>query len=83
MPNPQTLNNYQYALKNPLRYIDRNGLYEEDVHRDLTAVLAMAAGFDEQTANAVAASDQGVDDSYISARRFGKFSSIVSRDPKV
>jgi RHS repeat-associated protein len=67
LPNPQTLNKYQYALNNPLKYIDPSGLYEEDVHRDLTAVLAMAAGFDEETANAIAAADQGVDDNYSSA----------------
>jgi RHS repeat-associated protein len=67
LANPQTFNKYQYALNNPLRYIDRNGLYEEDVHRDLTAVLAMAAGFDELTANSIAAADQGVDDNYSSA----------------
>jgi len=62
--NPQTLNKYQYALNNPLRYVDRNGLYEEDVHRGLASVLAMAAGFDEKTANVISAADQGVDDNY-------------------
>jgi RHS repeat-associated protein len=51
--NPQTLNKYQYTRNNPLRYIDRNGLYEEDVHEGLTEVLAIGAGFDPETALAV------------------------------
>src|SRR6266481_1434272 len=61
--NPQTLNRYAYTLNNPLKYIDPNGLYEEEVHRDLTIVLARAAGFSETTATAIGAADQGVDDS--------------------
>jgi RHS repeat-associated protein len=60
--NPQTLNRYAYTLSNPLRFIDRNGLYEEDVHRNLTEVLALAVGFDARTAAAIASADQGVDD---------------------
>jgi RHS repeat-associated protein len=62
LANPQTLNKYQYCLNNPLRHIDRNGLYEEDVHRYLTYVLALAAGFNSFSAKAIAAADQGVDD---------------------
>lgn len=62
LSNPQTLNRYQYALNNPLRYVDRNGLYEEDVHRDLTFVLALAAGMGESVAARISAADQGVDD---------------------
>jgi RHS repeat-associated protein len=60
--NPQTLNRYAYTLNNPLRFVDRNGLYEEDVHRYLTEVLAMAVGFDATNAAAIARADQGVDD---------------------
>jgi|GEM_PF-752730 len=59
--NPQTFNRYAYTLNNPVRYVDRNGLYEEDVHRDLTTVLALAAGFDSNAAAAIGAADQGVD----------------------
>jgi RHS repeat-associated protein len=62
LSNPQTLNKYLYALNNPLRYIDRNGLYEEDVHRDLTNALALASGISQSIAARVAAADQGVDD---------------------
>jgi RHS repeat-associated protein len=60
--NPQTLNKYRYALNNPLRYIDRDGLYEIDVHKDLTAVLALAAGFSPEIATAIGAATQWVDD---------------------
>jgi RHS repeat-associated protein len=60
--NPQTFNKYRYALNNPLRYIDRDGLYEEDVHKDLTTVLALAAGFSRETATAIGAATQWVDD---------------------
>jgi RHS repeat-associated protein len=62
LTNPQTLNKYQYCLNNPLRYIDRRGLYEEDVHRDLTYVLALAAGFNSVSAREISNADQGVDD---------------------
>jgi hypothetical protein len=43
LTNPQTLNKYRYRLNNPLRYVDRNGLYEEDVHRDLTYSLCLGS----------------------------------------
>jgi RHS repeat-associated protein len=62
LTNPQTFNRYRYALNNPLHYIDRDGFYEEDVHRDLTAVLALAAGFSLDRANAIGAATQWVDD---------------------
>jgi hypothetical protein len=42
--------------------VDPTGLYEEDVHRSLTAVLALAVGFDASVANAIAAANQGIDD---------------------
>lgn len=60
--NPQTLNKYQYCLNNPLAKVDRDGRYEEDVHRDLTLALAMAAGFDPAAAAVIAGANQGVDD---------------------
>lgn len=59
---PQTLNKYRYALNNPMRFRDPNGKYEEDVHRDLTVVLALAAGFDRQLAGNIGGWDQRVDD---------------------
>jgi RHS repeat-associated protein len=62
LTNPQTFNRYTYALNNPLHYIDREGLYEEDVHRHLTATLALAAGFSRESALAIGAATQWVDE---------------------
>jgi RHS repeat-associated protein len=62
LSNPQSLNKYAYTLNNPLRYIDRNGLYEEDVHYHLTQALAEAAGFTQSQAAMIATSDQMTDE---------------------
>jgi len=61
LSNPQTINKYQYCLNNPLRNIDRNGLYEEDVHVQLTYALALAAGFNSASAGDIASYNQWVD----------------------
>jgi RHS repeat-associated protein len=60
--NPQTLNKYRYGLNNPFRYIDQNGLYERDVHQELTAALAYSAGFSQSEAARIGQADQYVDD---------------------
>lgn len=60
--NPQTLNKYAYALNNPIRHTDSQGLYEDDVHRDLTVALAYAAGFSMKDAKIIGKWDQDVDD---------------------
>jgi len=73
--NPQTLNRYAYTLNNPLRYVDPDGRYERDVHRDLTTVLATAVGFDQRTATAIGNADQGVDDD----SRTNPFASVEAR----
>jgi RHS repeat-associated protein len=62
LSNPQSLNKYTYTLNNPLRYIDRNGLYEEDVHLHLTQALAEAAGFSRDQARQIAVSNQMTDE---------------------
>jgi hypothetical protein len=48
-------------LNNPLRYLDQNGRYEEDVHRDLTTALAYAAGFSLKQAQIIGTNDNRVD----------------------
>ncbi len=45
-----------------MRFIDRKGQYEEDVHRELTIVLAYAVGFSDEQARAIGESNQHVDD---------------------
>jgi RHS repeat-associated protein len=75
LPNPQTLNKYRYALNNPLKYTDPDGLYEHDVHFDLTEVLAYAAGYSSTQSLRIAAADQGIDDSSAT----GPFSSYSAR----
>jgi RHS repeat-associated protein len=59
---PQTLNKYQYSFNNPLRYVDPDGLYGRDVHRDLTFALAFAAGYSFKEASQIASANQGTDD---------------------
>ncbi len=58
------LNLYAYAGNSPLNAVDPFGLYEEDVHRDLTFCLARHAGFPEAAARRIAAGDQGTDDNW-------------------
>jgi RHS repeat-associated protein len=84
---PQSWNMYSYGRNNPLRYTDPTGKYEEDVHRDLTTVLALAAGFDAQAAVAIGNADQGIDEGSetepfagVGARRDYHFTTSERRD---
>ena len=56
------LNHYAYVSNSPLNAVDPFGLYEEDVHRDLTYFLARHAGYPQAAARRIAASNQGTDD---------------------
>ncbi len=56
------LNPYAYVSNSPLNAVDPFGLYEEDVHRDLTFCLARHAGFSGAAARRIAAANQGTDD---------------------
>lgn len=56
------LNLYTYVSNSPLNAVDPFGLYEEDVHRDLTFCLARRAGYSDTAARRTAAADQGTDD---------------------
>ena len=55
------LNLYTYVSNSPLNAVDPFGLYEEDVHRDLTFCLARSAGYSSSAARRIAAADQGTD----------------------
>src|SRR5437016_5861957 len=67
LTNPQTLNKYAYCLNNPLRMVDKNGRYGQDVHEDLTRVLAYAAGFSLRDSTEIAKQTQAPDDDWRSA----------------
>ena len=61
---PSGSNLYTYVLNSPVRYTDSLGLYQQDVHYDLTLWLARQAGYSMSEAQAIAGADQGVDDSW-------------------
>ncbi|MBI5421542.1 hypothetical protein HZA44_00190, partial [Candidatus Peregrinibacteria bacterium] len=61
LSNPQALNGYSYVLNNPVRYVDETGMYEEDIHYDLTYFLGLAAGLSNEQSTTVAYYDQYTD----------------------
>jgi len=52
------LNLYPYVVSNPCTLVDPLGLYNEDVHEDLTYQILKWAGFKEDAAIKVALADQ-------------------------
>ncbi|WP_306590484.1 DUF6765 family protein [Geothrix sp. 21YS21S-4] len=58
----QKWNIYSYVSNNPILNIDMNGMYQMDVHLVLTTVLARAAGFSQQRAEAIGRANQAVDE---------------------
>lgn len=56
------INLYAFVANDPINRVDPLGLYEEDVHRDLTRSLAIRAGFSREEAVRIAGANQGVDD---------------------
>jgi RHS repeat-associated protein len=57
-------NYYAYVGNSPLNATDPLGLWQRDVHYDLTKWLARQAGFSPDAADAVASANQGMDDSW-------------------
>ncbi len=60
--NPQTFNRYAYALANPLRFVDKTGEYNVDVHQFLTMALAYASGFSLYDSYMIGVATQHTDD---------------------
>jgi RHS repeat-associated protein len=56
--NPQSWNRYAYVMNQPVNFLDANGKYRTDFHRDLTHVLALAAGYSPNEARAIAAATE-------------------------
>jgi RHS repeat-associated protein len=67
--NPQRLNRYAYGLNNPYRYVDRDGMWGEDVHSGIdnyqkgygTYYWARQAGFSDKEARIIARGNNATD----------------------
>jgi len=67
--NPQRLNRYAYGLNNPYRYVDRDGMWGEDVHSGIdnyhkgygTYYWARQVGFSDKEARIIARGNNATD----------------------
>jgi len=65
--NPQRLNRYAYGLNNPYRYVDRDGMWGEDVHSGIgnvkygTYIWARKVGFSDKDAKIIAKGNNATD----------------------
>jgi len=55
------VNIYLYCRNNPLRFVDRNGLWVDEVHYKKTLEWAIAAGFTEEQAEKIARYTSAID----------------------
>jgi len=70
--NPSSLNEYAYCWNKPLRFVDRNGLWGENVHSDCTYVWAIEAGFSPEDAEIIALYNYYTDDAASGLDPFGR-----------
>ncbi|MFZ3136094.1 MAG: RHS repeat-associated core domain-containing protein [Thermodesulfovibrionales bacterium] len=59
--NPQRLNPYAYALNNPYKYVDQDGMFAVVIHKRITIATLTNKGFSQRAAERVAQGNAYVD----------------------